>query len=209
MGAIHIVTFTAKFNAMKIFYLLTPVLLISLIGCSSTYTVADFASRDKFYEDFNNSAGNKSLKIIMNNDSSINVGNGAYISNDSLIFLVPILNEERINKNDIEELIYNSYDINIINTVILKNGNSITANNIQLLSDSSIAVWDYINAAESLPLNDVKKISYKNHWLGVPFSILPGAIVGFLVGYGAYFINLGQILGVEIIFTFILVPHWV
>jgi hypothetical protein len=172
---------------MKIFCFLISLSSLLLIGCSSTYTVADFASKEKFYEDFNNSAGNKSLKIIMNNDSTINAGNGALISNDSLIFAVPILKEKKISRDDIEEFIYNSYDINIINTIILKNGKSITSDHIRSLPDSSVSYFDYVNTNESLSLNNVKWVCFKNHLLGVPIPLVSGTVIGtgfgILIGY--------------------------
>jgi hypothetical protein len=167
---------------MKIFYILISLSSLLLIGCSSTYKVTDFPSKAKFYADFNKSASDKSLKIFMNNDSTINAANGALISNDSLIFAVPILKEEKIRRDNIEEFIYNSYDINIINTVILKNGNSITTNNIQLLPDSSVVYWDYENTNKYLSLNNVKKISYKNHWLGLPVGLIFGPLIGYGLG---------------------------
>ena len=72
---------------MKIFYLITAVFLLSLIGCSSTYKVSDFSSKDKFYEDFNNLARNKSVKVTLLNDSSFSINSGAAIQNDSLYSL--------------------------------------------------------------------------------------------------------------------------
>ena len=175
---------------MKIFCFIISVLSLFLIGCSSTYRVSDFSSKDKFYEHFNKSASDKSLKIILCNDSTINVDNGTSISNDSLIFAVPILKEEKISRDNIEELVYNSYDINIINTVILKNGKLITSNNIQLLSDSSVAFWDYVTTNEYLSLNNVKKISYKNHWLGLPVPLISGTLLG--VGLGILFVEVND-----------------
>ncbi|MGA7721951.1 MAG: hypothetical protein WCA84_12355 [Ignavibacteriaceae bacterium] len=172
---------------MKIFYLLIPVLPLLLIGCSSTYNVADFPSKDKFYADFNKSASDKSLKIIMNNDSTINAGNGALISNDSLLITIPVQKEEKISRDNIEELIYNSYDPNIINKIILKNGKSITSDRISILPDSSVSFFDYVSTNESLSLNNVKKISYKNHWLGLPVGLIFGPLIGYGLG-----ISLGE-----------------
>ena len=71
---------------MKIFYLIATIFLLTLTGCSSTYKVSDFSSKDKFYEDFNNFTNKKTLKVTLNNDSSFIINKGAMISNDSLTY---------------------------------------------------------------------------------------------------------------------------
>jgi hypothetical protein len=64
---------------MKIFYLYISVFSLFLIGCSSTYKVSDFSSRYKFYDNFNESANDKTLKVILRNDSSFTAESGAQI----------------------------------------------------------------------------------------------------------------------------------
>ena len=127
-----------------------------LIGCSSTYKVSDFPSRDKFYEDFNNSASDKSLKIILNNDSTITVENGAVISNDSLFITLPVLKQEKvINKDDIEDIKVSIHDMTT--TIVLKNDKSVTAGSIDILPDSSVAIYNFENTYKYLSLINCKR----------------------------------------------------
>ncbi len=167
---------------MKIYYLLISLSSLLLIGCSSTYKVSDFPSRDKFYEDFNNSASDKSLKIILNNDSTITAENGAVISNDSLFITLPVLKQEKvINKDDIEDIKVSIHDMTT--TIVLKNDKSVTAGSIDILPDSSVAIYNFENTYKYLSLINVKEISYKNHWLGVPIGFVSGIPVGLGAGY--------------------------
>ena len=64
--------------------LLCSLLVLILTGCSSIYTQKDFPSKQKFYEDFNNSVRNKKVIVTLTNDSLINLIN-AEIKNDSLL----------------------------------------------------------------------------------------------------------------------------
>ncbi|MHB8581161.1 MAG: hypothetical protein ACYDA4_15065 [Ignavibacteriaceae bacterium] len=71
---------------MKIIYLLSSIFLLILTGCSTTYNISQFSSREKFYESFNNFAKTKKVKVTLTNDSSFYVHEGAYILDDSLKF---------------------------------------------------------------------------------------------------------------------------
>jgi hypothetical protein len=165
---------------MKIFYFLISVLSLLHIGCSSTYTVADFPSKDNFYEDFNKLANNKPVEITLNNDSAFTAADGARISNDSLIITLPVLKREKvINKDDVKDITFSIH--NMTNTILLKSDQSITAGNIEILPDSSVAVYNYVDTYKYLSLIHVKKIIYKNHWLGVPLPSISGAVIGFLI----------------------------
>ena len=58
---------------------------LTVLGCSSTYRVSDFSSKDKFYEDYNSSVKDKVVRVTMFNDSSLNAGEGTMIEDDTLI----------------------------------------------------------------------------------------------------------------------------
>ncbi len=100
-------------------------------GCSSTYRISDFSSKENFYSDFNNFARGKNLKVTLKSDSTIICNNGAEIKNDTLFFP---------------------------------------------LSESNIT-------DDFMPLNKVKEINYKNHWLGIPSMLITGTLLGFAAGY--------------------------
>ena len=69
---------------MQNIYSLLFVLVLLLMGCSFTYTIKNFHSKEKFYEDFNNSAKNKDLNITLINDSSFSVIGGRVLKQDTL-----------------------------------------------------------------------------------------------------------------------------
>lgn len=63
------------------------VLVLILTGCSSTYTLKDFSSKEKFYENFNKYMSNKPVKVTFVNDSSFVISKNVKISNDSILLL--------------------------------------------------------------------------------------------------------------------------
>jgi hypothetical protein len=69
---------------MKIFYYSLPVVFLFLIGCSSTYKVTDFSTKEIFQNNFNNSAKDTRVKVTLINDSSFVVSEGTEIKNDDL-----------------------------------------------------------------------------------------------------------------------------
>ena len=90
---------------MKLLFAISATLLLA--GCSSTYRVSDFSSREKFYEDFNNSVKNKELKITLVNDSSFSVLEGSKITDDSLDLILNFQNKEHtLAADEIENIKY-------------------------------------------------------------------------------------------------------
>ena len=55
-----------------------------LIGCSSTYTLRNYSSKEKFHKDFNTSADNKDLNITLLNDSLVQTTDGGILKHDTL-----------------------------------------------------------------------------------------------------------------------------
>ena len=104
-------------------------------GCSSTYRVSNFSSKEKFYNAFNKFASNKEIVITLNNDSTFIAEGNTRVLNDTLVF-------SSTNK---------------------------------------------ITHLQRLPVKDIKKISYKNHFTGASIGFLSGTSVGLitgLIGYG-------------------------
>jgi hypothetical protein len=83
---------------MKNIYMLLFVFLLLIMGCSSTYTVQNFHSKEKFYEDFNNSVKTKEVKVYLNNENSFTVYNGAYFFQDTLFTSILIIPINKVNK---------------------------------------------------------------------------------------------------------------
>ncbi|MGA7721955.1 MAG: hypothetical protein WCA84_12375 [Ignavibacteriaceae bacterium] len=168
---------------MKIFYLLISLLSLLLIGCSSTYKVTDFPSRDKFYNDFNKSADNKILQVTLNNDSTFTAASGALISNDSLVIIMQSQREEKLSRNEINSIKYSGSVItNLSDTVFLKDGSEAIAKKINIISDSSIIVVVSESSKAYFPINKIRTISYKNNFIGSLVGFLPGSILGFITG---------------------------
>ena len=78
---------------------------------------------------------------------------------------------------------------NLSATIVLKNGNSAYARNLRINSDSILNATVYSNFYIHVPISKVSQASYKNHWLGVPFGSIPGAIAGFFASIGVYLVN--------------------
>jgi hypothetical protein len=166
---------------MKSIKLISVVIPILFIGCSSTYRISQFSSKDKFFEDFNKSANDKSLKITMNDDSSFTANRGAKISNDSLTFFSIVRKEVKINKADIKDIKYFGTDMNHLSaTIFLNNGDTATAKNINLGTDSSINAVLYVSENGSLPVLKIKQVSYVNHSMGAFMGFLTGIPAGLL-----------------------------
>jgi hypothetical protein len=170
---------------MKIFDLLILLLSLLIIGCSSTYKISNFPSKDKFYEDFNKFAKDKSVKVTLVNDSSFYVENGAQIKNDTIYSFGQeiITRNKKIPSSDTVEI---NYTDSIPNSaeIILKDGEKYQANQIEFNGNSIYFSYeDRISSTNKISsLNKLKCISYRNHWLGIPFGFLGGALLGIGIG---------------------------
>ncbi len=163
---------------MKSNYLISVVISILFISCSSTYTLSDFTSKDKFYEDFNKSAGGKILRITTVNDSSFTANQGANVSNDSLTFFTIVRKEVKLSKTDIKDIKYYGTDMSDLSaTILLNNGDTATAKKINLGTDSSISAVLFFSKNGILPVLKLKEVSYINHPMGI--------FMGFLIGIPA------------------------
>ena len=170
---------------MKIFYLTGLIVSLFLIGCSSTYKVSNFSSKDKFYEDFNKFARNKNVDVTLANDSSFTIDNGVAIRNDTLYQL-----GREINSGNLELTLSSAKEINYTSndyksaSILLKNGEKYQAEKIKLTQDSITFAYikEVIIMNDIVPMNKVKKISYKNHWLGVITGFIGGTLSGGVVG---------------------------
>ncbi|MHB8580580.1 MAG: hypothetical protein ACYDA4_12085 [Ignavibacteriaceae bacterium] len=170
---------------MKYIYFLIMFFFLFLIGCSSTYKITDFPSKDQFFADFNKSAKDNSLKVFLKDDSTITSNDGARISNDSLLLPIQVQKVERISKDKINDIKYSGSDMSNLSAIIfLKNGTEAIAKNVNILSDSSITATILVNNEEYIPINKVKEISYKNHWVGVPGKLILSTGLG--AGFGAF-----------------------
>lgn len=98
--------FTVLLSFITIFVLL-------LTGCSSTYRLSDFSSKEKFYSDLNKFVVDKDMEITLTGDSSFYSRGIAGIRNDTLFFQADITksnlgnNYKAIPINKIKTISYN------------------------------------------------------------------------------------------------------
>jgi len=180
---------------MKNTYLVAALLLILLSGCSSTYKVTDFPTKEKFYEEFNDTFKDREAKVTLVNDSSFIAQYGVVIKNDMLLSFVNM--EEKINRQfALSEVV----DINFIGStitsasVILKNGDKLKGEEVRVTKDSIIFVENksLVVMNTLVPTDKIKTISYIDRWRRMPLGVLAGAPLGLLSG-----IALGHILGTK------------
>jgi hypothetical protein len=170
---------------MKHIYIIATLIPLIFTSCSSTYKVSDFPSKDKFFEDFNKSAYDKSLQVTLNNDSSFTNNNGAEIVNDTLYCLnieIESINK-KISLSDIKEIKYSGSNFRK-GLILLRDGKTFDAEEIDIYNDT--VKFSYINTINShkcsLSMNKVREVSYKNHWLGVPIPLITGTAAGIAAG---------------------------
>lgn len=177
---------------MKITYILVPFITFLIVGCSSTYRVNDFSSKEKYYQDFNNFARNKNVKITLINDSSFSVSNGVAIKNDTLYSLGKEVNSGNLKLalSDTKEINYSSNDYKSA-LILLINGDRYQAEQINITQDSisfaftaKVAIMNGVTS-----INNIKKIRYKNNWLGVVPGFLGGTLIGGVTGFLGFFSN--------------------
>ena len=165
----------------NILFFILAIFSFAITSCSSIYTVKDFPSKEKFYNDFNNSAKYRNINVILLNDSSFSSPYGAIISDDSLLTINIIKHKTKLERSSIKEIkdYYKTDFAHPLHKIILANGNELKENDIQILPDSSIEYTQTENVyGERISLKKVKEVNYKNHWLGIPLGFLIGAVSG-------------------------------
>lgn len=173
-----------KGSQMKLFIIFLTA-LFSFAGCSTTHYLQYSKSHDKFYDDYNNSAGHKDIEVVLNNDSLISRDNHSVIRNDTLY----IFKEESEEKeyvlpvNDIKKLNYLSNDYKTAD-LLLSNGDKIKAEGISFLEDSIRfkGLRDLIYKTPLVPVSDINVVSYKNHLRGTIQGVLGGTLLGGALG---------------------------
>jgi hypothetical protein len=61
-----------------------------LMGCSSTYTIKDFSSKDEFCQSFNTRVGSKDIDITLSDNSSRTIYGGGILKHDTLYTLTEV-----------------------------------------------------------------------------------------------------------------------
>ncbi|MHB8579539.1 MAG: hypothetical protein ACYDA4_06725 [Ignavibacteriaceae bacterium] len=142
--------------------------------------MSDFSSKEKFYGDFNNFARNKNVKVTLSNDSSFSLTNGAEIANDTLYSPKEEIKSgiKKIALSDIKGINYTNQS-HTTALIVLKDGKRYQAEQLRGNRDSvEFSFTKTITLKDVTSINDIKNISYKNHWLGV----IPGFFEGMPLG---------------------------
>ncbi len=187
---------------IKNIYLLLFGLTIFLAGCSSTYTLKDFPSEQKFYKEYNNFAENKKVKITLLNNKSFYSRNGTEITKDSLytFYKVDLKSNYTIPTSDIKKIKYLNTGYKTAD-ILLINGEELKADNISFLKDAARfeGIRNSTVKKALMPIDKIKSISYENHWLGLIPGIPSGIFMGLITGYmGFYISNPDQLTGLPV-----------
>ena len=169
----------------SIYYLIVVFFSLVILGCSSTYTIKDFSSKEKFYDDFNNSVKDRNVEITFTNDSSFASNNRVAVEGDSLYLLSQyvVKTNAKISLTQLKEINYtNNRDTYALLT--LKDGEKLQAENIQPENDTLtfIKVSTLYAATALASLDKLKTVSYKNRLWGMPEGFLIGIPSGYVLG---------------------------
>ena len=157
------------------------VILVIFTGCSSTYKISDYSSKDKFYDDFNIFACNKIVEVKLRSGRPLYLGN-VMIKNDSLFCnsLYTSAFHDTAAMDNIKEIHFTSIS-HESGEIITKEGRIINAGNIRIKADSVYFVA--INKLAALnfisEVNNLKEISYSDTWK----YTLPAAAIGTIAGF--------------------------
>ncbi len=105
----------------------------------------------------------------------------------SFLFLEGCQSNYIVNKYYSKEELYKNFNASCIDKnvkIILMNDSSfIVTGGARISNDTLLFVAQEKNSnAVFVPLSNVKRISYNKRWLGIPFGILTGAVLGTLAG---------------------------
>lgn len=170
---------------MKKIYLAATFVFIFFTGCSSTYKVNDFPTKDKFYEDFNETFKEREAKVTLVNDSSFYVDKGVVVKNN-LVVCYSTVEDRRPQKfilSDLSSVTFAGKE-NKSGKIILKSGEEFSGENVLTVRDSiNFTEVRRILKIDSFPIDKVKTASYLSSWKGV----FPGMKIGFatltILGY--------------------------
>jgi PBP1b-binding outer membrane lipoprotein LpoB len=170
---------------MKKYYGVLFLFALFLMGCS-TYTIKDFPSKKKFYENFNKSVKNKDVNITLINDSSFTINDGVVLENGTL-FSFAKLEERDVRTYPLSVITEIRYMNNDTSTalILFKNGEILRGKNIRTDNDSiyfnlKTSTTENNIAPAYIEINKVKTVTYKTRLRSSLLGILYGAITGLI-----------------------------
>ncbi len=171
-----------------------PILIIItfLTGCSTTHYLKYTSPDEKFYTDYNESAGQKDIEVVLTNDSIMYYDNHSVIRNDTLYIFKGESEEKLYNlpNSDIRNINYISNDFKNAD-LVLDNGIKLKAESIYISSDSIRfrGTREWINKKPLVRVDEIKNVSYKDHLRGVIHGVLGGILFGGVLGATGWIIQ--------------------
>jgi hypothetical protein len=169
---------------MKNIFFIIIVLSLTLFGCSPTYRVSEFPSKENFFEHFNNFAKDKIVNIKLKNDSLL-IGKNIGVINDTLYSYEQLIDKlyKKFPLSKIKEINYTDPNYKAA-TLLLENDVKYDADEIKIKSDS--VEFSFLNTTTVknviTPINMIKEVVYRRNWSGVPLGFLTGAVTGYITG---------------------------
>jgi len=170
---------------MKNVFIEVALVFILFAGCSTTYRVNDFSSKGTFFAEFNDSFKTKDVNVTLSNDSTFITSDCAIIISDTLTLynIVEGKHYLQIALSNIAEITYSKNDYSKA-SILLKNGDELKAENVNIVHDSinfvEIKSSIMIN---NIPIDKVKTASYTSRWKGVFSGMKIGFASGSMIGY--------------------------
>ncbi len=166
---------------MKKLYASLTILFLFIFGCSHTYEVSKYYSKEDLYKEFNESAQNKDeLKITFTNDSSIFVYNGAEIRNDTMFLKdTSLLNyNSKIPISQIKQLSYNNHFEGALPGLLLGT-----------VAGGAIGATGWIYHPEGGGMGGTPTFSqFQATIFCAIFGLFSGAMTGIVLGFNYYFL---------------------
>jgi len=170
---------------MKTIFLQIALFLMLFVGCSSTYRVNDFSSKEKFYNDFNNSFKSKEVKVTLINDSTFTADKGVVVKNN-LVVCYSTVEDKRPQKFILSDLSAINFagNNNQSAKIILKTGEEFNAENVLTTKDSInfTEVRGILNI-DTFPMDNIKTVSYNDGWKSISAGARNGLVCMPLAGY--------------------------
>ena len=164
--------------------LATPLLImINLTGCYPVNSIENYTSKTEFYNEANSAFEGKEVKVtLLRSDSTFYIKQ-TVLHNDSISFWPS--QEYKIQdfkRSDIKKVEYENKDYdNLCARIELSNGEIFNLEKVTMTKDSLLNCRVLITKKETIPIQAVKNICYKNYW-SIPVGFGIGTAAGFVVG---------------------------
>ncbi len=151
---------------MKKIYFAGAFVLIFFTGCSSTYKVTDFPTKEKFYEEINTTLNQRPTKVTLRNDSVLAAQAGLVLKNDQLTCYSKVIDKRnrKIPLQDLASVNFNGQEKESA-FIKKKNGEEFVAEDVSTVMDSlQFTEVRNLTKITVFPIDSVKSVSYTSLW---------------------------------------------